>query len=159
MSHSIQEIIDTTQESDREDHSSGSEAEHPGHIDNSPDAPQASSSKRKKKRKSKAGRILDSLRGNEIPHSIVDQVVPAEQGAGPDAEAVMQALNHLKLMDAIKGKSSITGRGKGTLGEHKVSLPTCLHLIFNTRNYPPSFGRRSPSLNWVSPIPSIQRLF
>lgn len=131
MSHPIQEIIDTTHESDREDHSSGSEAEHSGHIDNSPDAPQASSSKRKKKKKSKAGRIIDSLRGNEI----LDHVVPAGQGEGiasSDAEVVMQAL---KLMDAIKGKSSITGRGKNPLGEHKVSSLTC-PLIFIARNYP-----------------------
>jgi glycylpeptide N-tetradecanoyltransferase len=138
MSH-VQEIIDTTQDSDREDHSSGSEAEHPGHIDNSRDAPQASSSKRTKKKKSKAGRILDSLRGNEIPQSIVDHAVPAGQGHGiasPDAEAVMQALNHLKLMDAIKGKSSITGRGKNPFGEHKVSSLTSPHLIFIACNYP-----------------------
>jgi glycylpeptide N-tetradecanoyltransferase len=152
MSH-VQEIIDTTQDSDREDHSSGSEAEHPGHIDNSRDAPQASSSKRTKKKKSKAGRILDSLRGNEIPQSIVDHAVPAGQGHGiasPDAEAVMQALNHLKLMDAIKGKSSITGRGKNPFGEHKVSSLTSPHLIFIACNYPfqvlgdaarPSIGR------------------
>lgn len=119
----IQEIIDTTHESDREDHSSGSEPEHPGHKGNPPEAPQASSSKRKKKKKSKATRILDSLRGNEIPHSVVDDVVKAEKGAtvaSPDAEVVRQALNQLKLMDALKGKTSITGRGKNTLGEHKV---------------------------------------
>ncbi|KAI9570484.1 N-myristoyl transferase [Boletus coccyginus] len=122
MSLPVQEIIDTTHESDREGHSSASEAEHTGHIDNSPNAPQASSSKRKKKKKSKAGRILDSLRGNEIPHSIVEQVVADDQIAGvasADAEAVMQALNQLKIMDAIKGKSTSTGRGKHTLGEHK----------------------------------------
>lgn len=123
MSHTnpLQEIIDTTQENDREDHSSGSEAEHPGH---SPDASQASSSKRKKKKKSKAARILDSL--NEIPHSLVNHVVSerkAEQDGGvasPDAEAVRQALNNLKLMDALKAKTSVTEHGKNTLGEHKV---------------------------------------
>lgn len=133
MSHTnpIQEIIDTTHESDREDHSSGSEAEHHGHKDDSPEAPQASSSKRKKKKKSKATRILDSLHGNEIPHSAVDHAVKAEQSAGvasADAEAVRQALNHFKLMDALKGKTSIAGRGKGTLGEHKVALSTCFRL-------------------------------
>lgn len=138
MSLPVQEIIDTTHESDQEGHSSASEAEHPGHADNSPNAPQASSSKRKKK-KSKAGRILDSLRGNEIPHSIVEQVVADDQidgVASADAEAVMQALNRLKIMDAIKGKSTSTGRGKNTLGEHKVSSPTCSHLIFIARNHP-----------------------
>ncbi|KAG8217840.1 N-myristoyl transferase [Butyriboletus roseoflavus] len=125
MSHTnpIQEIIDTTHESDREDHSSGSEPEHPGHKDNSLEAPQASSSKRKKKKKSRATRILDSLRGNEISQSVVDDVVKAVEAgsdiASPDAEAVRQALNHLKLMDALKGKTGITGRGKNTLGEHK----------------------------------------
>ncbi|KAH0827058.1 N-myristoyl transferase [Lanmaoa asiatica] len=118
----MQEIIDTTHESDREDHSSGSEAEHPGHKDNAPQASQASSSKRKKKKKSKATRSVDSLRGNEIPGSLVDHVVKAEQATGvasSDVEAVRQALNHLRLMDALKGKTSITGRGKNILGEHK----------------------------------------
>lgn len=111
MSHNpIQEIIDTTQGSEREGYSSGSEAEHRG---NSPDAPQPSSSKRKKKKKSK------------IPQSVVDNVIQEskEQDGGVasesrEAEAVMQALNHLKLMDSLKGKVSTTG--KNTLGEHKV---------------------------------------
>lgn len=141
MSHTnpVQEIINATHESDREDHSSGSEAEHPGHKDSSPEAPQASSSKRKRKKKSKATRILDSLHGNETLQSVVDHVVKAEQGAGvasPDAEAVMQALNHLKLMDALKGKTSITGRGKNTLGEHKVASLTCSHFSFIVCNHP-----------------------
>ena len=128
----MQEIIDTTQESDREGHSSVSEAEHSGHL---PDAPQASSSKHKKKKKSKAARSLDSVRGNEIQLSLADHVVSGgqtEQGGGvvsPDAEAVMQALNHLKLMDALKGKTSITARGKNTLGEHKVWGHACPHSI------------------------------
>lgn len=119
MSNRTQEIIDTTHDSDHEDHSSGSEPEHQGHATNTPDAPQASSSKRKKK-KSKATKVLDSLRGNK------NAPVTAEQGAGvasPSAEAILQALNQLNLMDALKGKSSVAGRGKNAVGEHKVSSP------------------------------------
>ncbi|KAG6376461.1 N-myristoyl transferase [Boletus reticuloceps] len=122
MSNPIQQVIDTTHDSGREDRSSGSEPEHPTHVDNSPDAPQASSSKRKKKKKSKVGRALDLLRGNAAPHPIVDHAVTAGQGDGvppPATEAILQALNQLRLVDALKGKSSETGRAKHALGEHK----------------------------------------
>ncbi|KAG9318813.1 acyl-CoA N-acyltransferase [Chiua virens] len=152
------EIIDTTQDTDHENNSSGSEAEHTGRMDNSQDAPQASSSKRKRKKKSKAAKILDSLRGNEIPQSIVDHVVSeskaAEQGSGmrlADAEAVRQALDHLKLMDAIKGKMSITGRSKNALGEHKVwSYPSSLfHAIMGSKFWAtqpvPQLGDQPPA--------------
>lgn len=126
------EIIDTTHDSDRDDHSSASDADQPTHT---PESPQASSSKRKKKKKSKASRIIDSLRGNEIPDDHAVTVDQSPRVASQEAEAVMQVLNQLKLMDALKGKASVTGRGKNPLGEHKVSSSTRFHLLF-ARNPP-----------------------
>ena len=69
---------------------------------------------------------------------MVDHPVAAEGGSGTaltEAEAVLQALNQLKLVDALKGKSSTAGRGKQPLGEHKVSSPTCSHFIAIAHNH------------------------
>ncbi|KAN0076956.1 Acyl-CoA N-acyltransferase [Tylopilus felleus] len=143
MSNKTQEIIDTTHDSDHEDHSSGSEPEHQGHATNTPDAPQASSSKRKKK-KSKATKVLDSLRGNK------NAPVTAEQGPGvasPPAEAILQALNQLNLMDALKGKSSVAGRGKNAVGEHK---------FWATQPVPQSGDQPAAEDGYIEPTKAIQ---
>ncbi|KIJ69006.1 hypothetical protein HYDPIDRAFT_79751 [Hydnomerulius pinastri MD-312] len=124
---SIQEIIDTTQESGPEDNSSGSEAENQGRADGdaAPEAPQASSSKRKKKKRSKVAKVLNTVRGKEIPQALVNHVVgevKAEHGANApeaDPEVVRQALEQLRIMDVLKGKAGVAGRGKKAMGEHK----------------------------------------
>ncbi|KIJ16792.1 hypothetical protein PAXINDRAFT_131704 [Paxillus involutus ATCC 200175] len=118
-----QDTRDTAQEGDQEDNFSGSDH---GRADGdaTPKAPQASSSKRKKK-KSKVAKVLNTLRGNEIPQTLVDQVVEeatAEQGANApaiDAETVRQALEQMKVMDVLKGKAGVAGREKKSMGEHK----------------------------------------
>ena len=46
-----------------------------------------------------------------------------------EAEAVLQAWNQLKLVDALKGKSSTASRrGKQPLGEHKGIVAHLLTL-------------------------------
>ncbi|KAH7889421.1 N-myristoyl transferase [Phlebopus sp. FC_14] len=118
----IQEIIDTTQGSDLEDKSADSEAGDPG--GNGDAAPQASSSKPKKK-KTKTTKALNAIRGNEIPKALVDRVVgevKAEHSANSpaaDPETVRMALEQLKIMDVLKGKAGVAGRGKKSMGEHK----------------------------------------
>ncbi|KAG2078165.1 N-myristoyl transferase [Suillus decipiens] len=121
----IQEIIDTTQGSDPEDRCSTPEPE----VDHEQDdaiTPQASSSKPKKKKKSKAAKVLNAVRGkNEIPQELISHVVDrvaAEHGQNTPAtneDNVRQALEQMKIMDVIKGKSGIAGRGKKAMGEHK----------------------------------------
>jgi glycylpeptide N-tetradecanoyltransferase len=124
----IQEIIDTTQGPDPEDRSSTPEPEvdQDGAI-----TPQASSSKPKKKKKSKAAKVLNAVRGkNEIPQELISHVVDrvaAEHGPNTPAtneDNVRQALEQMKIMDVIKGKSGIAGRGKKAMGEHKVYTTT-----------------------------------
>lgn len=120
-----QEIIDTTQGSDPEDRCSTPEPE----VDHEQDGtitPQASSSKPKKKKKSKAAKVLNAVRGkNEIPQELISHVVDrvaAEHGPNTPAtneDNVRKALEQMKIMDVIKGKSGIAGRGKKDMGEHK----------------------------------------
>jgi glycylpeptide N-tetradecanoyltransferase len=121
----IKEIIDTTQGSDPEDRCSTPESE----VDHEQDGaitPQASSSKPKKKKKSKAAKVLNAVRGkNEIPQELISHVVDrvaAEHGPNSPAtneDNVRQALEQMKIMDVIKGRSGIAGRGKKAMGEHK----------------------------------------
>ncbi|OAX37214.1 N-myristoyl transferase [Rhizopogon vinicolor AM-OR11-026] len=123
----IQEIIDTTE---AEDQSSTLEPEvdgdHAQDGDAGSDKPQASSSKSKKKKKSKAAKVLDAVRGkNEIPQELVSHVVDrvvAEHGpntAASNEDNIRLALEQMKIMDVIKGKSGVSGRGKKAMGEHK----------------------------------------
>ncbi|KAG2054729.1 N-myristoyl transferase [Suillus hirtellus] len=121
----IQEIIDTTQVSDPEDKCSTPEPE-ADHEQDGAITPQASSSKPKKKKKSKAAKVLNAMRGkNEIPQELISHVVDrvaAEHGSNTPAaneDNVRQALEQMKIMDVIKGKSGIAGRGKKAMGEHK----------------------------------------
>jgi len=123
----IQEIIDTTQGSEPEEQLSAPELE----VDHAQDgdATQASSSKPKKKKKSKAAKVLNAVRGkNEIPQELISHVVDrvvAEHGpntAASNEDNVRQALEQMKIMDVIKGKSGISGRGKKAMGEHKVCM-------------------------------------
>jgi hypothetical protein len=128
-SSSQRKIIDTTQASEPEDRSPTPEPEldHTHDDGAASDKPQASSSKSKKKKKSKAAQVLDAVRGkNEIPQELVSHVVDrvvAEHGpntAVSDEDNIRQVLEQMKIMDVIKGKSGVSGRGKKAMGEHKV---------------------------------------
>ncbi|KAF9535250.1 N-myristoyl transferase [Crepidotus variabilis] len=84
-----------------------------------------SNKKKKKKKKSKAKKIFDKLTGNEIPQEIVDRVVEQVKKDGTVAsedineENVREALEHMKIMDVVKGKAGIGGFNRKDMGEHK----------------------------------------
>ena len=90
----------------------------------------ASASKKKKKKRSKAAKILASLRPGKdaIPQSLVDKVMArvkeehGENAPGTDEEQVRRTLEELKIMDVIKGKAGVAGRGKKDMGAHKVCV-------------------------------------
>ncbi|ESK94543.1 peptide n-myristoyl transferase [Moniliophthora roreri MCA 2997] len=122
QSTEIDQVIDTTQDSD------GHEDQDEEHNEQVPStsAQSSSSSKKKKKKKSKALKVLNTLTGNkEIPQEVVDRVletVKAEGGEGgalANEENVRQALEHMKIMDVVKGKAGIGGINKKQMGEHK----------------------------------------
>ncbi|EIW85083.1 N-myristoyl transferase [Coniophora puteana RWD-64-598 SS2] len=124
----IQDIIDVAESSDAEHPSSGSESGDPDQTSQptEQDATGSSSKKKKKKKKSKAAKALNALKGKkELPQELVDRVlegVTAEHGENSPAaneEAVRQALEQLKVMDMLKGKAGLGGRGKKAMGEHK----------------------------------------
>ncbi|KAF7967211.1 hypothetical protein HWV62_35134 [Athelia sp. TMB] len=123
----IEEIIETAQDLDHPADGSDSEASN-SDVNRDEEAagiPQAStSSKKKKKKKSKAMKALNALRGKaEIPQEVVNQVldkVKDHGGAeGADAETVRAALEQMKIMDVLKGKTGIGGKNKKDMGEHK----------------------------------------
>lgn len=107
---------------------SGSEEERhfgPEDEDGVTETSQPSSSNRQHKKRSKVSKALNKIRGNEIPQSVVNHVVEqvkVEQGndsPAADPDAVRVALEQLKIMDVLKGKAGVAGRGKKAMGEHK----------------------------------------
>lgn len=116
-----EDIIDTTQDTDD---SEESDLEPRNATASSVGSPSTS---RRKKKKSKASKALSALRGkNEIPQELIDHVldrVKAEGSAGSseaNEENVRLALEHLKIMDVVKGKAGLGGINKKDMGEHKV---------------------------------------
>lgn len=116
--------------------SSGDEAEQEQEHDaaestNGVDSPGASSSaqsKKKRKKKAKIAKIFDAMKpgSKEIPQALVDSVMEkvreehGEGAPGTDEETVRKALEQLKVMDVIKGKAGIGGKGKKDTGGHKA---------------------------------------
>lgn len=124
----MQDTAGMKESSEGEERTSGSEEEHhPGRGDEDgvTEASQPSSSKRQHKKRSKVSKALNKIRGKEIPQSIVNHVVEhvkVEQGSdspAADPDAVRAALEQLKIMDVLKGKAGVAGRGKKAMGEHK----------------------------------------
>lgn len=121
------EIIDTTQSpEDDEVNSSGSDADITEQPTNSAASASTSHKKRKKKSKSK---VFDALRGkgkDEVPQAVVERVLEKVKATGSinandaNAENVRLALEHLKVMDAAKGKVGLGGINRKDMGEHKV---------------------------------------
>jgi len=131
---SIEEVNDTTQPDDDEHASSGSEQDED--VPESSSAPSTSTApaeggkKKKKKKKSKAGRALAALAGGKdaLPQELVDQVldqVTKERGDVIDGKKVdeaevRKAMQAMKIMDVLKGKTGIGGKNRKDMGEHKV---------------------------------------
>lgn len=129
----IQEVVDGDAHpesgSDGEsEHEDGTE--HAADGVDTPGAGSSSQSKKKKKKKRKvAAKLLSALNpsNKNVPQPLVDAVMEkmreehGEGSAEADEETVRKALEHLKVMDVIKGKAGVGGRGKKDTGGHKVS--------------------------------------
>lgn len=88
----------------------------------------SSGGKKKKKKKSKALKLLSALKPQEtVPQAIVDQVMQKVKADDPSnanvsESDVRKALDQLKLMEVLKGKSGLGGKNRKDMGEHKVCL-------------------------------------
>lgn len=127
----IEEVVQAVQaEGEEPEADSGSESE-----EEDDEAPQASSSttpagatkkKGKKKAKAAAKALSAVLKGDKIPQQLVDEVlnrVKQEQGdgaEGADEATVRMALEQMKIMDVLKGKTGVGGKNKKETGGHKV---------------------------------------
>jgi glycylpeptide N-tetradecanoyltransferase len=129
---SITEVHDEDPVHDEQDaieHDSGEDEEPTaGPSDSIPAA--SSSSKKKKKKRSKVAKILNTLKGNEVPQVMVDKVmekVKEEHGDQPgmDEESIRRLLEQLKINDVLQGKSGLGGKNKKEVGDHKV----CTRLL------------------------------
>jgi glycylpeptide N-tetradecanoyltransferase len=106
----------------------GSDHEEPAVTDDDAhDIASPSTSSQKKKKRSKVTKALNTLRGKqEIPQELVDHVlgkVKEQEGARSDeftTDNVREVLEHLKILDVLKGKSGLGGINKKDVGEHKV---------------------------------------
>ncbi|PVF98877.1 N-myristoyl transferase [Serendipita vermifera] len=132
MSARIEEVIDDDERNDQkpEDEQSDDEAnqdaggvndENVGAGEPSSSATVSKGKKSKKKKKSKTSKTA-----NEIPQAVVDHVVSEiRQKHGPETtesigeEQVRMALEHLKIMEVLKGKAGIGGKNRKDMGEHK----------------------------------------
>ncbi|KAI6132119.1 N-myristoyl transferase [Pisolithus croceorrhizus] len=152
----MQDTTETKQGSEGEERTSGSEEEHhPGRGDGDEvtESSRPSSSKRQHKKRSKVSKALNKIRGKEIPQSIVNHVVEqvkVEQGSdspAADPDAVRAALEQLKIMDVLKGKAGVAGRGKKAMGEHK----------FWATQPVPQMGEEPPSEDgYIEPTKAIE---
>jgi len=132
------EVVDSAVEPE----DSGDYSDPDSHDVVGPDAPednQPSTSQKKKKKKSKAVKALNALRGrSEIPQEVVNRVMDkVKEGHGEgtldgNEENVRAALEHLKIMDVVKGKAGVGGKNKKDMGQHKVHP---LNLIFWKMSY------------------------
>ncbi|KAH6918482.1 N-myristoyl transferase [Coprinopsis sp. MPI-PUGE-AT-0042] len=117
----IQDIIDTTVDSDHEESDDDHEERE---ASNEPES--STSGSKKKKKKSKVSKMLSKLKGNEeIPDEVVETVmekVKAEGSLSPDelsAAKVREALQQMKIMEVMKGNTGVGGVNKKDTGEHK----------------------------------------
>lgn len=132
----IQEVVDVVNCDAHPESGSDGESEHEDGTEHAadgvdtPGAGSSSQSKKKKKKKRKvAAKLLSALNpsNKNLPQPLVDAVMEkmreehGEGSAEADEETVRKALEHLKVMDVIKGKAGVGGRGKKDTGGHKVS--------------------------------------
>lgn len=124
-SDNIQTVMNEESSNEDED-----ETREPTSNNNDNNEPSSSTSggKRKKKKKSKALRLLSSLKPQDtVPQAIVDQVMQKVKTDDPananvNEADVRKALDQLKLMDVLKGKTGIGGKNRKEMGEHKVGF-------------------------------------
>ncbi|PPQ71418.1 hypothetical protein CVT24_012236 [Panaeolus cyanescens] len=109
---------DPTLEEEHLTDSEGEEHDDQHDIENQPST--STSQKKKKKKKSKA------KQKNEIPDEVVEAVMDRVKNDESvtsqmevNAENIRQVLQHLKIMDVVKGKAGPGGINKKDIGEHK----------------------------------------
>ncbi|CAE7059276.1 unnamed protein product [Rhizoctonia solani] len=87
-----------------------------------PDKATGKAKKKKKKKKSKAAKLLAAMKGNEVPDEVVAEVanqVRANENPEANDEDIKRALQAMKFMEALQGKTGIGGKNAKDLGEHK----------------------------------------
>ena len=86
----------------------------------------ASSSKKKKNKRSKVSKMINKLKGNEVPDVVVEKVMEGVQKQGnPETQGVDESqvraiLEQLKINDVLQGKAGLGGKNKKDTGDHKV---------------------------------------
>ncbi|KAF8636733.1 hypothetical protein AX17_003536 [Amanita inopinata Kibby_2008] len=108
------------------DQPSGSESSENEFADPIESRPLGAQKKKKKKKKSKASGAVNLFRGpTELPQAVVKQVFEHLQtgdvagSSDVTQDDVRQALQQLRVMDVLKGKSGIGGNNQKMMGEHK----------------------------------------
>jgi hypothetical protein len=156
----VQDVVEEIHD-DAEEGSSGSEEDAAPETKASSSTPsaQASTTKKKKKKKKVAKALQSLLKGKdkEVPQALVDEVlhrVQEEQGPnaeGADEQSVRKALEAMKIVDMLQGKSGVGGKNKKDAGDHKVcacdpgsaiDFPTELALVLvNATSSPDRYAR------------------
>lgn len=89
----------------------------------------ASGSQKKKKKKKKGAKMLKNLlkgSSDKVPQALVNEILQrAKQAPGASAEevneaSVREAMEQMKILDVLKGKTGLGGQNKKEMGEHKV---------------------------------------
>lgn len=119
------EIVDVDGDSESDDPSGEEDA--PANADDAGPSTSTSNKKKKKKKTSKALKALKNLAPQaKLQEAVYGEVMQRVKAAQPDGGAslneaeVRAALDQLKVMDVVRGKSGLGGKGKKDMGEHKV---------------------------------------
>ncbi|KZV72932.1 N-myristoyl transferase [Peniophora sp. CONT] len=122
----IREVEDDEPLSDdqhSDDDVSSSEEPTAGPSEPTPSA--SASSKKKKKKRSKVAKMINKLKGNEVPQAVVEKVMEGVKKDGNaeaqnlDESQVRQILEQLKINDVLQGKAGLGGKNKKDAGDHK----------------------------------------
>jgi len=88
----------------------------------------ASGSQKKKKKKKKGAKMLKNLLkgpSDKVPQALVNEILQrAKQEPGASAEevneaSVREAMEQMKILDVLRGKTGLGGQNKKEIGEHK----------------------------------------
>lgn len=129
MSGYIEEVIDDDElknQQQLEDEASEGEDQEGGHENEGAAEPSSSATVSKGKKSKKKKKAKGNKDANDIPQAVVDHVVSEirqKHGSSTteslDEAHVRMALDKLRIMDVLKGKSGIGGKNRKEMGEHK----------------------------------------
>lgn len=121
----IREVEDDETLSDDQRSGDDSEDDEPTAGPSEP-TPSASASKKKKKKRSKVAKMINKLKGNEVPQMVVEKVMEeVKKDGNPDTQGLDESqvraiLEQLKINDVLQGKAGLGGKNKKDAGDHKV---------------------------------------